>query len=221
MIGVIFFHKNIFGIYQEKWIKKSMESMIHQKKVDYKVVYYELNYEGSGLSLFKHFGFETNEKTDYVFINKEMKNHVEAMNFIISKAFDDGCKYVFNTNLDDYYRTDRLKQQTKLLDDGADIVSSDMCYIDENDKRFFEKYLNQFDTKEKIINAFNNGDNVIAHPCVGYSKKFWDNNKYLDEIPMEDFNLWKRTINEYNFKIHKDVLLFYRIHNSQITKSLR
>jgi hypothetical protein len=103
----------------------------------------------------------------------------------------------------------------------CDIVSSDMCYIDENDTKFLDKNLKRFNSKEKIIQAFNYGDNVIAHPCVGYSKKFWNNNKYLDEIPFEDFNLWKRTINEYNFKIHNDILLYYRIHNSQITKRLR
>jgi hypothetical protein len=51
------------------------------------------------------------------------------------------------------------------------------------------------------------------------SKKFWEGNRYVpDEIPREDLLLWKRAVNNgYKFYIHPDELLFYRLHENQVT----
>ena len=63
--------------------------------------------------------------------------------------------------------------------------------------------------------------NVIAHPCVGYNKTFWSDieNRYdISKTPQEDLVLWKKSINNgYKFKIMKDLLLYYRIHNNQVS----
>jgi hypothetical protein len=73
-----------------------------------------------------------------------------------------------------------------------------------------------------INSEFKNGNNIIAHPSVCFSRKFWDDNKNRynkNEIPEEDFKLWKESINNgYSFGITEEFLLFYRIHNKQISK---
>ena len=105
-IGIIFFHKNIKNIYHERWIFKSIESIINQTFKEFKI--FEINYGGEENSLVKEF-FPDFENID--FYHSEFRNHAEAMNFIIDKAFEDGCDFVFNTNLDDYYDYSRVEKQ--------------------------------------------------------------------------------------------------------------
>jgi len=212
--GVIFFHKNILNIYKKRWIEKCVSSILNQTKNDFSI--YEINYGGDGNSLFSNCNLEDIKIS---FFNEEMMNHAEAMNFIIDKAFEDGCDYVFNTNLDDYYSTDRIEKQIEFLEKGFDVVSSDFCYISENnedDVITFHKNILQFGP---ITMNLNNHHNVIAHPVVAISKRFWEGNRYEpSEIPMEDLLLWKRAINNgYKFYIHPEELLFYRLHENQIT----
>lgn len=211
-VGVIFYHKNILNLYYPHWIKKSVESMVNQKNSEFKI--YEINYGGEEYSVLE--GIDHNKEVD--FYSKEFQNHAQAMNFILDKAFGDGCEYVFNTNLDDYYSHDRIYKQIQILNSGADLVSSNFCYI-EGDGNVDQilKYMTM--SEGEIKDHFERNHNVVAHPSVAYSKKFWEGNRYVDsEIPNEDFFLWKRALNSgYSIKISPEYLLFYRLHNSQVT----
>jgi hypothetical protein len=215
-IGVIFFHKGIRNIYKERWIKKSVKSILDQTYTDINL--YEINYGSDDFSLREYFPEETRK---WIYIKEEMSNHAEAMNFILDKAFLDECNFVFNTNLDDYYSTDRIEKQLEYLKIGYDIVSSDFCYIQENGENndivTFHKNIRQFGPVSLNLEA---DHNVIAHPAVAYGRKFWvDGNRYNQgEIPREDLLLWKRSLsNGSKFIIHPDELLFYRLHQNQIT----
>jgi hypothetical protein len=185
-----------------------------QTHQDFKI--FEVNYGEENISLVKEF-FPRFNNLDFRFL--PASNHAKAMNFIIDKAFEDGCDFVFNTNLDDYYDPTRIEKQLEKLKEGYDIVSSDFCYIEEiNDEDRITFYKNiKSDTNIKM--NIEMGHNVIAHPVVGYSRKFWESNRYLpEEIPFEDLNLWKRAINSgFTFYILDDVLLYYRLHQNQIT----
>jgi hypothetical protein len=214
-IGVIFFHKNIKSIYKERWINKCIETILNQTVKDFSI--YEINYGGDNFSLFEKIEL----KNPYTFISEEKSNHAEAMNRIIDLAFEDGCEYVFNTNLDDYYELNRFEKQIEFLDQGYDIVTSDFCYVEEigNDDKitFYKEIKKSGDIRENLMR----NHNVIAHPCVSYTKKFWESNRYdIGEIPEEDLNLWKRSIeNGFKFHICDDVLLNYRLHDNQVTGS--
>jgi glycosyltransferase involved in cell wall biosynthesis len=212
-IGVIFFHKNIRSLYKERWIDKCIETILNQTYKDFSI--YEINYGEDDFSLFE--GMKL--KNSHTFISEEKSNHAEAMNQIIDLAFEDGCDYVFNTNLDDYYSLERFEKQIRFLKEGYDIVSSDFCYIEENgDLDIVTHYLDIKKAGDIKTNILNN-NNVIAHPCVSYSRNFWENNRYnSEEIPEEDFLLWKRSIqNEFKFHICDEILLNYRLHKNQIT----
>jgi hypothetical protein len=215
-IGVIFFHKGIRNIYKERWIKKSVKSILDQTYTDINL--YEINYGTDDFSLREYF---PEEGRKWSFVKEEMSNHAEAMNFILDKAFLDECNFVFNTNLDDYYDLCRIEKQLEYLKVGYDIVSSDFCYIQENaennDTVTFHKNIRQFGPVSLNLEV---DHNVIAHPAVAYSRKFWmDGNRYNQgEIPREDLLLWKRSLsNGSKFIIHPDELLFYRLHQNQIT----
>jgi glycosyltransferase involved in cell wall biosynthesis len=214
-IGVIFFHRNIKNIYQERWIKKCVDSILNQTHSDFSI--YEINYGGETDSVLEGFIFSN----PHTFISEKKINHAEAMNSIIDVALEDGCDYIFNTNLDDFYDLRRFEVQISMLKSGFDLVSSDFCYIEEiegKDEVTFTKNIKGFgDIQENL----GKGHNVIAHPSVAYSRRFWEQNRYVpEEIPKEDMLLWIRSIqNGFKFYICDEVLLNYRLHENQVTGS--
>jgi hypothetical protein len=205
-IGVVLFHKNIEEIYAIEWVKKCLSTIHNQTYKD--INFYEIDYGSSDKRLV----------SDSIFFSIEKLNYADAMNFIISKAFDDGCDFVFNTNLDDYYSLNRIEKQLEYLEMGFDIVSSNFQYI--NEKSEITRYLNMTGCGD-ILGNLNINNNVIAHPVVAISKNFWKdkNNRYdVLKTPEEDLDLWKRSINNgYKFHIIDEVLLYYRIHNNQVS----
>lgn len=206
-VGVVFFHSNILKIYKQKWIDRCIDSI---KQQTHKPLHlYEVNYG--------------DDKKQFVegakFFNKKFENHSVAMNFIISKAFDDGCDYVFNTNMDDFYEFIRIGAQLKFFEQGYDLISSDFFEVDENDKILSYRHMNGFGSLRANLTV---GHNIVPHPAVAYSKDFWADkeNRYgKDDIPEEDLILWKKAIyNGYKFKVINEPLFFYRRHENQICK---
>jgi hypothetical protein len=217
--GVILYHNNIQKLYDNRWIDKCIHSMVNQTDNDF--TFYELNYNGDSNSVVK------NNSQKLKFWSKKMSNYAEAMNFLLDKSFNDGCDYVFNTNLDDYYALNRISSQLDMmLEQDLDIVSSDFSYIQERKENgISEDVVILFKNIEKnnIKDNLMKRHNVIAHPSVCYNKRFWldNNNRYdINKVPQEDLDLWIRSINNgYKFGIHEKVLLYYRIHEKQSSQS--
>ena len=212
-LGVVMFHKNIKKIYKEEWVTKCINSVLNQTIKDFTI--YEINYGEDDLSLLD--GIDVNKR----FYSETLENYADAMNFIITKAFDDGCDYVFNTNLDDYYKDTRFEKQLTHLSNGYDVVSSDFCYIQEQNNGE-DRVIHHMNIKKHgpIKDNLDRNHNVIAHPVVGMSNRFWVdvNNRYdITKTPSEDLDLWKRSINNYKFYIIDEILLFYRIHDNQVS----
>lgn len=213
-IGVVFFHSNIEKIYKQRWVNTSVYSILNQSYKDFHI--YEINYNGDNHSVIP-------EGVPKKFWADKKKNYAEAMNFIITQAFDDGCDFVFNTNLDDFYHTDRFKKQLEMMDDGYDVLSTEFCYISEinENEDTIIRHMNIHRFSQNIKENLLSNHNVIAHPSVCFSKKYWDNesNRYDDSlVPIEDMELWKKSIvSNYKFGIHPELLLYYRIHNNQVS----
>lgn len=208
-VGIIIFHKNIKKIYPQEWIEKCINSIKNQTYKNYTI--YEINYGGTIEQLF----------VDSKFYSINKINHADAMNFILDEAFNDSCDYVFNINLDDFYHLSRLEKQIPYLQNGYDIVSSNFCLIDESDQVISYRNMKNFGDIKYNLNI---NHNVIAHPSVGYSSKFWqdENNRYdITKIPIEDLDLWKRSINNgYKFYIVDEVLLYHRMHHNKVSNNI-
>lgn len=234
---VIFYHKNIFNIFQKRWVMKCIESILHQTYQDFDIL--ELNYGNSDdnlINIFKteHFGIqyiELLDKKNVLYWKEPLDDHSDAMNFLLDKAFLElGYDVVFNTNLDDFYNENRfLKQINEINMNNWDIVSSNFEYIksdSDEDKHYkiMDVYRNARNMND-IRKELNKNHNVIAHPCVAYNKSFWRKQPdlcYHKQIPAEDLHLWQRGLKyDLRYCIIPDILLYYRIHGNQITKRIK
>lgn len=223
-VGVILFHKKIPIIYKIEWITLCLETLNQQTYQDFDIL--EICYGEENISLCEIYDYLFKKQKKYYW-HKVLKNHIHAQNFLLNKAFKEmDYDVVFNVNLDDFYSPHRFEIQLEVIKKGYDLVSSNFTYIEEgnyNQKNLNVAYIpRNYKNRpnEYIKYKLNSGENIIAHPCVAYTRNFWENagEGYPDEIPKEDFLLWKRMINKgMKFFILPHYLLFYRIHGNQIT----
>jgi len=210
-VAVIIYHKNASTIYEKDWIYRCLKSISDQTYEDFDT--FELNYGDDD----KSYTFETgsNLKT---FISKPMKNHIEAMNYLIDICLEDGYDVIFNTNLDDYYTPDRFAKQILAIQNGAQLVSSNFNYFTDERGIFKRMDMARYGN---IGIQLRRGHNVLAHPVIAYHKSFFDGGlRYNDLIGYEDKDLWQRASKlEKKMVILPDYLLNYRIHENQITKT--
>lgn len=206
---VIIYHSNALKIYKREWIDKCIASIQQQTHADFDII--ELNYTQDGSADF----FTTGQK-----IKKPMKNHIQAMNYLIDKCLNDGYDVIFNTNLDDYYHYDRFKRQILAIKNGAQLVSSNFNYFNDQKGVFKKMDMARYGN---IGVQLRRGHNVLAHPVVAYHKSFFDGGlRYNDLLGYEDKDLWQRAFKlEKRMVILPDYLLNYRIHENQITKTYK
>lgn len=198
-IAVILFHKNV-DRYPRKWIDKCIESIKLQTYPNFTV--FELDYGGTAKQVYHGSNFES----------KKLQNHAEAHNYLLDKVFALGYDYAFNCNVDDYYDLNRVERQLRYLKIGYDVVSSNFLRVDENDKILGKMIFHNRDIKTEA----RKNHNIIAHPVCAYSKNFWTKCTKLngEQIPKDDFELWKRSFKDFKFIIVPEFLLYYRIHEN-------
>ena len=210
-IAVIFYHKNIEALYNKMWIQRCKKSMKDQTYADFDVI--ELNYGTDHKQYFE------GVRKNYIFLEHEFENHIGAMNYLYDLLFSNGYDVVFNTNCDDFYSKARIYRQMNAIIKGYQLVSSNFYYVDAlGDQTKTMKFDEKNIEKELVFNH-----NIIAHPVIAMHKSFWDTGlKYEDSIGNEDLKLWKRAVEAgIKIKILPDFLLYYRIHDKQITHQFR
>jgi hypothetical protein len=230
--AVIIYHKNALNYYQHKWLIKCLDTIENQTYKNYDV--FEVSY-GDGpneCSIVKYFKKIKNNKLYY--FHKILPDHSYAMNFLLNKVFhnDTVYKYCFNINIDDFYDVSRFERQIKIiqkLNYDIDINENDtkIKKIDYLAYNFKKNKPIQEQIKEEqryIKNEFLKNHNVIANPCVCYTRRFWKlMGPYKNIVPREDYMLFKKAAISNNINIHisKKFLLYYRIHDIQTTSAER
>jgi hypothetical protein len=209
--AVIFFHKNIYKLYEERWIDKCVKSVLDQKKCEFDI--FEVNYGNENVSVFKNVKTTHNKK----FYIKNYQTHTEAMMFLLTKCFDEyGYDIVFNTNLDDYYDETRFINQLCDINNGSYLNSTMWHYIKQYqegiDESFNEgnnhilfkdgKFIWESDKKIKIVSTMYNDeipysiikqkltvekDNILNHSGICFTKKFWNSfDKFGNKLRYRD-----------------------------------
>lgn len=200
-IAVIIFHKNA-NQYPTEWVGACLDSIRNQTHQAFRVL--ECDYGGTNNQIYERSDFES-----IVFFN-----HTFAHNYLCDKAFSLGFDYVCNVNLDDVYSVHRLEKQVPYMEQGYDVISSNFYNINERGEIRQQKIFHDKD----IVAEANKNHNIICHPVVCYSKHFWTTCSRLnpDEIPVDDFRLWKRSYGNYKFVIVPEFLAYYRVHQFKV-----
>ena len=200
---VIFYHKNIFKLYDKRWIFKSIKSISNQKYQNFDI--WELNYGDDNTSIINIADFIGKS---YIFYNKKLDNHVYAMYYLINKGFyEHNYDVIFNTNLDDYYHPQRFEKQLQLIKLSYPIVFTYWIYIEEIDGKDYYKthkhclskrkskschYCSRYGNcvslkidkntlfngnepnKQNIMMKLLENTNVLCHPSACYTKKIFN-----------------------------------------------
>lgn len=201
-IAVICYHKNAKDLYAKEWIDDYRSSIEKQIGVAFDI--FETCYGGNEYRIFKNSIYEY----------KEFPTFVHCMNAMITDCFNKGYKAVANTNVDDWYSLDRLVRQWPYIISGFDIIASDFSLIIPG------RPLHRHNFSRLILqNELYRDNNIICHPSVMYSEKFWKKHKYdPTEIPKEDFMLWKRAIKDSRIIILPFNLIFHRVHDNAVSR---
>jgi hypothetical protein len=196
-IALICFHKNI-GRYPNEWIKIYKNSILEQTYNNFDI--FEINYGGGDERIFDNSFFES----------ANLKDHAEAHNYLLDKCFSLDYDFIINTNVDDKYPLDRIQIQIDNIDSDFSVMSGNYTSFSELTPKIATTNFQELN----IFNEFKKEHNIIAHPACLYSRKIIEYNDSLrsEEIPADDFSLWKRLLDKgAKFKILPDVLMYYRI----------
>jgi hypothetical protein len=196
-IALICFHKNLER-YPNEWIEIYKNSILEQSYKHFDT--FELNYGEGKERIFDNSFFES----------LNLKDHAEAHNYLLNKCFLLGYDFIFNTNVDDKYPLDRLQNQIDNIDPAFSVMSGNYTSFSESIPNIATTNFQKLD----IFNEFKKEHNIIAHPACLYSRKIIEYNDSLksEEIPADDFSLWKRLLDKgAKFKILPNVLMYYRI----------
>lgn len=203
-VAILAYHKNINKIYPSGWVDEYRMSILKQTKKDLPI--FEMNYGGGLERIFKKSLFESAQYPSFVY----------ALNYLLDKVFSGGYDCALNTNADDVYSGVWVEKTLEAIMQGYDLVSSNFHLFDE--KGIYHSH--QF-AELDIQKELDRDHNVICHPGVCYSRKFWERgNRYIPgELPFEDLRLWQRAIKNSKFFILPQHLVYHRIHNNSVCKS--
>ncbi len=202
--AVIIFHKNIDSYYPKTWIDKCYDTIRNQTYQDFDV--FELDYGGTDRQTYKGSDFES----------IQMNTHAHAHNHLLDRVFALDYDCAFNINVDDWYALDRFEKQIPWIEKGYDCISSNF-YRTNDDESMKQSFF--FDCRDWVKEA-KREHNIMAHPVMCYSRNFWTNCIKLnpDDIPFDDFILWKNSYKKFKFIILPDFLLFQRVHENNISR---
>ena len=143
---------------------------------------------------------------------------IQTLNYGFSLATG---QYISRMDADDIAHPDRLKLQVDFLNnlDHPAIVGGNIIIIDDNDKIVKVPRKVHLEKDENFWIKFRK--TPLQHPTVTMSKEialkfspFYD----LKDVHMEDYAAWLRVNHQYPIYNLEDALLFYRIHDFNITK---
>jgi hypothetical protein len=204
-VAVISYHSNVYKLYPLKWLEEYRDSILNQTFQDFTI--YEINYGPTVGMIFWKSNYQS----------REFPTFVHCMNWMLDWLFNEcGYDVVANTNCDDRYHPKWLEKSLEKINEGYDLVSCNFQLFNEEGI-----YHSHHFSRLNIEHELERNNNVICHPGVLYSKRFWQNgNRYIpEEIPVEDMNLWKRAIKNSNFIILPEHLVLHRVHDNAVCRS--
>ena len=195
----------------EKYIKKSVESILHQSYRNFEIVLIDDFSEDSSYEMISDL-IKKNNRIRY-FKNKKNYGLTKSLNIGLDKCLGD---IVVRSDADDYSEINRLELIVKQFsnDPKLEFVFSTVNHI--NEKGIFikkSKYLNKT-LSYYLLKYFN----VFTHGSSAF--KTYNKFRYDEEIKLsQDYAMWLKEIKKDNFKIINRPLYNLRLHKKSISNN--
>lgn len=193
----------------EKYIKEAINSVLRQTYDNFEFIIID---DGSLDNTVKEIKKYIDPRIIFI-QNEKNKGLIETLNNAIRIAKG---KYIARMDADDIACSERLEKQFNYMENNPDIsiLGANLRYISGTyETHFPEKYE---DIKIQMLES-----NKISHPTVMMRKAHIVNSqlRYNENYPSaEDYKLWIDAIqNGLKIENMPDILLFYRIHENQIS----
>jgi len=190
----------------EQYIKATMDSLINQTFSDFEILIVDDCSTDSTVEIIKQYS----DPRILLTIKEKNSGYTDSLNWAIARA---NGKYIARMDGDDICHLERFEKQSEYLDThpeivllgtNAQVIDSDFCF----------NYPSQV---EPMMSTLLFG-NTFVHPSVmGRAEVFKKYPYDKNREPAEDYDLWTRIINEGKVTNLPEVLLYYRVHDGQIS----
>jgi glycosyltransferase involved in cell wall biosynthesis len=195
------------------YLKESIDSILNQTYQNFELIIINDNSTDNSKQIIFNY---TDNRINY-YENLKNEGLVFTLNRGLKIAKGD---FIARMDADDISLPFRFKKQVDFLNlyQDIDLIGSNYCTIDKNGKILNRvKYpLNHEDIKFGLL--FNS---VICHPSIMFRRQIVDSNIFVyknEYFPAEDYYLWTTLVSKIKIRNIDVFLLFYRIHDSQISK---
>lgn len=198
----------------EKFIKKTIESVLNQTYKDYEIIIIDDGSTDNSKKILDEF----KDKVRYF---KQANSGVSsARNMAIKEA---AGKYIALLDQDDIWYPEKLEKQISFIKENPNVgmVYGDCYYIDDKDKVIYRVFEDQKYYQGKIFENLVI-DNFVPIPTVLIKKEVLDKTGlFLENYSYaEEYELFIRIAKDYDIGCINEVLAGYRVHDTNLSKNI-
>ena len=189
------------------YIKEAIDSILNQTFSDFELIIIDDCSTDATLDIVHQY----NDDRIKIITKEKNKGLIDSLNFGISIAKG---KYLARMDGDDISLPERFAKQVDFLEKNSNIIMCGTAY-----KTFgaIEKEIRHPSNHEKISVGLCISS-TFGHPTIMGRKQIFEKLKYNKKFEkVEDYELWSRLIFEGQVANLDEVLLFYRVHENQVS----
>lgn len=198
----------------ESYLERAIQSILIQTFENFKFLIVDDGSTDSSLDIINH--YKGKDSRISVVVNAQNLGLIETLNNGLD-AID--TKYVARMDSDDYAMPSRLEKQVNLMEANPSIGACG-TWITVNNVAEGSKHIQRYPTQHAEIKIHMLSYCAVAHPTIMLRKSFFDKYslRYDPEfIHTEDYELWTRAIEKFQFANIAEPLLDYSIHMENVS----
>jgi glycosyltransferase involved in cell wall biosynthesis len=203
----------------EKYIRDALESIVGQTYTNWELVIVDdASTDNTETELDEFNASHGPEKMTFVELDKN-EGHTKALNIALKFAKGD---YIAWQDADDISEPNRFEEQLKLIEDGADLVTTHGIAINEKGKRIKDAYTDNFQRRTQLeIKIHLETDCWLMLPSLMWKREINEKIGNFNEncVFSQDYEFFLRAINA-GFRWDKCEMELYRLrrHAGQVRK---
>ena len=191
---------------KEEWLREAIESILNQSYKDFEFIIID---DGSNKSIEPVVNSYNDDRIVFIRQNNQGIAHSLNSGFKIAKG-----EYIARMDSDDISMPERFEKQVTFLDNNPQITVLGSWF-----ETFPKKEIYKHPKNPKYLDFTKFC--CIAHPSVMLRRSVFEkfNLTYNPNYKCEDYELWSRAVRILDFYNLQEVLLKYRVHSSNASKT--